>query len=141
MPHPEVVRAIRHAAIRIAAAADEVAAALGSRDEHTRTVEVFCNQGLRRLRAEVAKKDDKRIAGGRFDVGNGFEHVSLIFAHDGAFIDAAGLDNICMAHFGQGVREAVTGNGNDAEFYLRNILKFSYPVHNSLLVTFRKYRF
>ena len=46
-----------------------------------------------------------------------------------------------MAHFGQGAREAVARNGNDAEFYLRNILKFSYPVHNSLLVTFRKHRF
>ena len=141
MPHPEVVRAIQHAAIRIAAAADEVAAALGSRDEHARIVKVFCDQGLRRLRAEIAKKDDKRIAGGRFDIGNGFEHVSLIFDRDGAFIDAAGLDNICTAHFGQGARESVAGNGNDTEFYLRNILKFSYPVHNSLLVTFRKYRF
>ena len=141
MTHSKIIRAIQHAAIRIAAAADEVAAALGSRDEHTRTVKVFCNQGLRRLRAEIAKKDDKRIAGSRFDIGNGFEHVSLIFAHDGAFIDAAGLDNICMAHFGQGARESVAGNGNDTEFYLRNIRKFSYPVHNLLLITFRKYRF
>ena len=127
--------------MRIAAATDEVAIALGSRDEHARTVEVFCNQGLRRLRAEIAKKDDKRIAGSRVDIGNGCEHVSLIFDRDGAFIDAAGLDSICMAHFGQGAREAVAGNGNDTEFYLRNILKFSYPVHNSILVTFRKYRF
>lgn len=141
MTNSKIIRAIQHAAIRIAAAADEVAAALGSRDEHARTVEVFCNQGLRRLRAEIAKKDDKRIAGGRFDIGNGLEHISLIFDRDGAFIDAAGLDNICTAHFGQGARESVAGNGNDTEFYLRNIQKFSYPVHNLLLITFRKYRF
>ena len=79
MAQAEVVGAVEHAAVSIAAAVDEVLACLfRSGHIHDRAVELARNQRLRRLWAEVAEEDDKGIAAsvlGFFDSG---QHVLLV---------------------------------------------------------------
>ena len=75
----EVVRAVEHAAVGIAAAVDEVLASLfRSGHVHDRAVELAGNQGLRRLRAEVAEEDDEGIAAGVLGFLDGGQHVLLV---------------------------------------------------------------
>ena len=75
----EVVRAVEHAAVGIAAAVDEVLASLfRSGHVHDRAVELAGNQGLRRLRAEVAEEDDEGIATGVLGFLDSGQHVLLV---------------------------------------------------------------
>lgn len=84
MAQAEVVRAVEHAAVGIAAAVDEVLAGLfRSGHVHDRAVELAGNQGLRRLRAEVAEEDDEGIAAGVLGFLDGGQHVLLVL--DGLF--------------------------------------------------------
>ena len=119
----EVVGAVEHAAVGVAAAVDEVAVALGGGHEHAGAVEVFGDQGLGRLGAEVAEEDDQRVAAGGLDVVDGLEHVLLVLNGDGALVDvaAAGFDDRLTSGDGQADGEAVAGDGDDAELDFGNV--------------------
>jgi len=125
VPHTEVIRTVQHTAVRIAAAVDQVAVALGGSHEHTRAVKISGNERFRRLRAEVAKEDDKGVAACRVDVGDGLEHIVLVFDGHGAFVHAAltGLGDIRAAHFGERSGEAVAGDGDEAELDIGDVFK------------------
>ena len=126
MAHAEVVGAVEHAAVGVAAAVDEVAVTLGGGNEHAGAVEVLGNQRLGRLGAEVAEEDNQRVDAGGLHVVDSLEHVGLVLNGDGALIDvaAAGLDDGFASRDGQADGEAVAGDRNDAEFYFRNVLHF-----------------
>ena len=125
MAHAEVIRTVQHTAVRIAAAVDQVAVALGGSHEHTRAVKISGNERFRRLRAEVAKEDDKGVAACRVDVGNGLQHIVLVFDGHGAFVHAAltSLGDVRAAHFGERSGEAVAGNGDEAELDIGDVFK------------------
>ena len=123
--HTEVIRTVQHAAVGVAAAVDEVAVALGGSHEHARTVKVLCNQRFGRLGAEVAEEDDEGIAVRGLDVGDGLEHVGFVLDGDGTFVHAAlaGFGDVRAAHLGERAREAVTGDGDEAELDIGDVFK------------------
>ena len=109
----------------VAAAVDQVAVALGGSHEHARAVKVLCNQRFGRLGAKVAEEDDEGIAVRGLDVGDGLEHVGFVLDGDGTFVHAAltSLGDVRAAHFGERAREAVTGDGDEAELYIGDVFK------------------
>jgi len=123
--HAEVIRTVQHAAVGVAAAVDEVAVALGGSHEHARTVKVLCNQRFGRLGAEVAEEDDEGIAVRGLDVGDGPEQVGFVLDGDGTFVHAAlaGFGDVRAAHLGERAREAVTGDGDEAELDIGDVFK------------------
>ena len=125
MAHAEVIRTVQHAAVRVAAAVDEVAVALGGCHEHARAVKIPGDERFGRLGAEVAEEDDEGIAVRGLDVGDGLEHVGFILDGDGTFVHAAlaGFGDVCAAHLGERAREAITGDGNEAELYIGDVFK------------------
>lgn len=125
VPHTEVIRTVQHAAVRIAAAVDQVAVALGGSHEHTRAVKILGDEGLRGLGAEVTEEDDEGIALRRFDVSDGLEHVIFVLDSDGTFVHAAltGLGDIRAAHFGERSGEAIAGDGDEAELDIGDVFK------------------
>ena len=120
----EVVAGVEHAAERVATVTHEtVAGFLAGRAEHDGTVEVLGEHGLGDLRAEVAEVDAEGVAFVLLEVLEGLEHVDLALDDaDGTFIDVAlavlrliGVDESAAAVDGEGFREAVAGDGHDAE--------------------------
>jgi len=125
MPHAEVIRTVQHAAVRIAAAVDQVAVALGGCDKHARAFKILGDERFGRFRAEVSEEDDKGVAACRVDVGNGLQHIVLVFDGHGTFVHAAltGLGDIRAAHFGERSGEAVAGDGDEAELDIGDVFK------------------
>ena len=126
MAHTEVVGAVQHTAVGIAAAVDHVAVTLGGGHEHAGAVEELGNQGFGGLGAEVAQKDGQRVAAGLGHLGNGLLHVMLVFHGGLALVEgnAPGLAGGCngsAALFAQCDRKAVTADGDNAELDLRNV--------------------
>ena len=123
MPHAEVVGAVEHAAVCVAAAVDQVSVTLCCSKEHNRSVKEFCNQCLRCLRSEVSEKYRQGIAARSLDILNRSEHVLFIFYRNLALIEpfAKSFDNGFSATDGQGNREAVSADSNDAKFYFWNV--------------------
>ena len=126
MAHAEVVGAVQHTAVGIAAAVDHIAVTLGGGHEHAGAVEELGNQGFGGLRAEVAQKDGQRVAAGLGDLGNGLLHVMLVFHGGLALVEGnalglAGGRNGGAALFAQCDRKAVTAYGDNAELDLRNV--------------------
>ena len=126
--HAEVVRAVEHAAVGVAAAIDEVAVALGRRHKHAGAVKVFGDEGLGRFGAEVAQKYRQRVAAGGLGLGHSGEHVLLVF--DGSLhlddVKALGLarrDDGRAAGLGQRDGEAVAADRHDAKLDLRDVLQ------------------
>ena len=78
MPHAEVVGAVQHTAVRVAAAVDHVAVAFGSSHEHHGAVELFGDQGLGRFGTEVAQEDASGVAAGGVQLIHRLEHVQLV---------------------------------------------------------------
>ena len=134
MAHTQVVGAVEHAAVSIAAAIDEVAVPLGGGSVHAGTVKVLGNQRLRRFGAEVAQEDGQGVASGGFDLLDSLQHVLLIFHGRLALVDIralglAGGSDGGTAALGQVNDEAVAGYGDDAQFDLRNVSQIhsSFP--------------
>ena len=122
--HAQIVGAVQHAAVRVAAAVDHISVALGRRHEHARAVKVGGDQRFRRFRAKVAKEDHQRAAAVRLHVGHGGKHVLLVFHRHRALVQLARirLHNRGAAALGQRNGEAVAAHGHNAEPYLRKIL-------------------
>ena len=128
MAHAEVIRAVEHTAVGVAAAIDKVSVPLGGGHEHAGAVKVFGDEGLGRLGAEVAEEDDQGVAARGLHVFDRFEHVLLVFHRDGTFIDiaAAGFDDGLAPGDRQADGEAVAGDGNDAELDFGDVLHFCF---------------
>ena len=121
MAHPEVVGAVEHAAVGVAAAVDKVVAGLlGGGDVHAGAVEILGDEGLGGLGAEVAEEDHEGVAAGGLDVVDGLEHIELVLDGGLALVDvdaalsAGGADGGAAA-LGEGDDEAVAADGDDAE--------------------------
>ena len=125
MAHTEVIRAVQHAAVSVAAAVDEIAVALGGCDEHARAVKILGDERFGGLGAEVAEEDDEGIAVRGLDVGDGPEQVGFVLDGDGTFVHAAlaGFGDVRAAHLGERAREAVTGDGDEAELDIGDVFK------------------
>ena len=124
MAHPQVVRAVEHAAVGIAAAVDEVAVTFSGSDEHAGAFELLRDQRFGGLGAEVSQEDHQGVAAGGLHVLHGLEHVQLIFHGDGALVEIltpVGLDDIFPALGGKGDGEAVPGDGDDAQLDDRDV--------------------
>ena len=136
MAHAEVVGAVEHAAVGVAAAVNQVAVALGRRHEHAGAVKVLGDQGLGGLGAEVAEEDHQRVAAGRLDILHRLEHVELVLDRHGALVQAAlaDLDNRLASGDGQADGEAVARDGDNTELYFRNVGHHDY--RSSLILIF-----
>ena len=123
----EVVGAVEHAAVSIAAAVDEVLARLFSCGHiHDRAVELARDQRLRRLRTEVAEEDDEGIAAGVLCFFDSGQHVLLVLDGLLHFIEVAvfllvGRDDGLTAVLREGDDEAVAADRDDAAFEIRDV--------------------
>ena len=126
MTHAQVIGAVEHAAVSVAAAVDHITVALGSRHEHARAVEVLGDQSFRSFRTEVAQEHGQRVAASLVHFGHGLEHVLFVFDGGLRFVDLktlglAGRHDIGTALFAQRDRETVAGHRNDAQLNDRNV--------------------
>ena len=102
-----------------------VAVALGGCDKHARAIKVLCDERFGRFRTEVSEEYDEGIAVRGLDVGDGPEHVGFVLDGDGTFVHAAlaGFGDVRAAHLGERAREAVTGDGDEAELDIGDVFK------------------
>ena len=126
MAHAEIVGAVQHTAVRISAAIDHIAVALGCRYEHAGAVKVLGNQRFGRFGAEVAEEYGQRIAACGGDFGHGFLHVVLVLDSGLALVQVSALGGAggrdgSAALLAQGDRKTVTADGDDAELDLGDV--------------------
>ena len=129
MAHAEVVGAVQHTAVRISAAIDHIAVALGCRYEHAGAVEVLGNQRFGGLGAEVAQKHSQCIAACGGDFGHSFLHVVLVLDSGLALVEVsalggAGGSNGGAALLAQRDGKTVTADGDDAQLDLGDVGRF-----------------
>ena len=124
MAHTQVVGAVQHTAVGVAASVDQVAVAFGSRDAHRRTVEFLDQQRFRGLGAEVAEVDHQRVAAGLLHVFQRLQGVGFVFNGNGTGVKpfAVGFCNGSAAAFGEPDRETVAGDSDQSEFDIRDIV-------------------
>ena len=122
--HAQVIGAVEHAAVGVAAAVDHVAVALGSGDAHGGAVELLDKQGLGGLGAEVAQEDHQGVDAVGLHVGDGGGGVLLVLNGDGALIQPFAVlgHDVLPPLGGQRDGEAVAGYGNDAKLHFRDVL-------------------
>src|SRR5699024_3629998 len=124
----QVIGAVQHTAVSVAAAVTQVVAVLfGSSHIHHRAVELLGNQGLGGLGTKVAQENHQCITFSSPGLSNGFQHILFVF---NSLLDldnfaarcAIGLDDIGTASLGQGNHKAITANGNNTQLDLRDIV-------------------
>ena len=123
MAHPQVVGAVEHTAVGVAAPIDEVAVPLGGGHEHTGAVKVFGNEGLGGLGAEIAQEHHQGVAAALVHIGQGFQHIQLVLNGDRALVEVARIGGFDggAALLAQGDGEAVPGDSDEAKFYVRDV--------------------
>ena len=126
MPHPQVVRAVQHTAVGIAAPVDHITVALGGSHIHTGTVKEFGKQGFGRFGAEVAQKYGQRVAARGGDLRHSLLHIDFVFHGglrlvNGQALGGTGGGDGGAALFAQRNGEAVTADGNNAKLDLGNV--------------------
>ena len=87
MPHTQIVGAVQHTAVGVAAAVDQVAITLGSSNAHGGTVEFLDQQRLRGFGAEVAQEHHQGVDAVGLS-SRGSQGVLLILHGDGALVDS-----------------------------------------------------
>jgi hypothetical protein len=118
--HAQVVGAVEHAAVGIAAAAHQVAVALGGAHVHARAIEALGDEGLGGLGPEVAQEHAERVRAGVGGLLDGGQHIGLALDHP-AHEDhveaalAAGVDYRGAAALREVARKAVPAHGDEAE--------------------------
>ena len=127
--HPaqaQVIRAVQHAAVGVAPAVDQVAVALGGSHVHDRSPEPLGQNGLRRLRAEIAQIHHQGIAAGSLHIRQGLQGVGLIFHRHRTAVQprSIGGDHRLPAGGGKGDGKAIPGHGHNGRFYFRKIGQF-----------------
>ena len=124
MTHAEVIGAVQHTAVCVAAAVDHIAVAFSCSSVHDRTVKLLCNQSFRCFRTEVAEEDNKSIAVGSLNVFNCSQSIFFVFYCDRALIKIFTIScyNILAALCGELDRETVTGYGNNTNLDLRDVI-------------------
>ena len=135
--HSEVIRAVQHAAVSIAAAVDHIAVTLGSCYEHNRAVKVLRDQGLGSLGTEVSEEYYECVALCLVNIIYGLEHIKLVLNRYGTLIEVtlvSSLDSSATL-LGKNDRETVTAYGNNTEFYNRNIA-FRHCVYHTFHYSF-----
>ena len=126
MPHPQVVRAVQHTAVGVAASVDHIAIALGGSHIHTGTVKEFGKQGFGRFGTEVAQKYGQRVAARGGDLRHSPLHIGFVFdsglrlVHGQALGGTGGGDG-GAALFAQRNGKAVTADGDNAQLDLGNV--------------------
>ena len=135
--HPQVVGAVQHAAVGVAAAVDHIAVTLGSRHVHHGAVEILGQQGFGGFGAKVAQEHRQGVAARGAQVGHGLFHIAFVFHRDGAFIQVqplglAGGGNVLAALGGQGNGEAVAADRHNTQTDFGNVGGF----HNEFLLDF-----
>ena len=126
MAHTQVIRTVQHAAVGVAAAVDHIAVTLGSRHVHDGAVEVFGDEGLRRLGTEVAQEHRQGVAARGLDLLDSLEHIGLVFHRDAALIrlkafGLAGGHDVLAAPGGQGNGETVAADSHNAQADFGNV--------------------
>ena len=121
--HAQVVGAVEHAAVGVAPAVDQVPVPLGGGGVHHRAVKPLGDDGLRRLRAEVAQKHHQGVAPRPLHVGQSRQGVPLVLHGDGALVEplAVSRRHVLPPPGGQRDRETVPGHGDEAQLHFRNI--------------------
>ena len=129
MAHAQIIGAVQHAAVGVAAAIDQVAVALGSGHIHGGAVKFLAQQGLGGLGAEVAQEHHQGVDTGFLHVRQSRQSVLLVLHGDGALVDplAVSSHDVLPPLGGKGDGEAVPGDRDDAKLYFRN-------VHDNLLL-------
>ncbi len=132
VPQLQVVAGVQHAAVSVAASADEVVLALFRccAEHHRAIAPVLREQGLGDLRSEVAEEYAERVAARRVHVRERVHHVDLALDdRDRALVDVfravlfrVGFDQRLAAGLGERCREAVTAHSDDTDFNLGNIV-------------------
>ena len=139
----QVIGSVQHAAIGVAAVAGQHAhVLLGGGDVHHRAAKQLGDGGLGTLGAEVAQENDQGIDAGLLDLLIGLHHVGVDAALDDGLtlVDVKvlflqlGHDGLA-ALFGEGDREAVAADREDAHFDLRDVVH-RYLLLGILLVNF-----
>ena len=96
MPHTQIVGAVQHTAVGVAAAVDQVAVTLGSSNAHGGTVEFLDQQRLRGFGAEVAQEHHQGVDAVGPDISQSGLGVLLVLHGDGTLIQpiAVGGDDV-----------------------------------------------
>ena len=130
-PELQVIAGVEHAAVGVAAATHQVVAGfLRGGNEHGGTVKMLGQQGFGDFRAEVAQVHHQRVAAGVLHVFQRLHHMDFAFHNaDGALVHALaavffgiGLHQGFSPVDGEGFRETVAGNGDDADLDFRGIV-------------------
>ena len=78
--HTEIVRAVQHTAVSVAASADKVVARLlGCRRVHHRSVKILCNKRFGSLGTKVPQEHNQRVAARCFRLIDSLEHIDFVF--------------------------------------------------------------
>ena len=118
--HTQVVGAVQHTAVCVAAAIDHVSVAFSSSHEHHGTVEVTGDQGFRGFRAEVAQEHAGSVAAGGVELFHSLEHVFFILNggfdfNEIQFLLAALFSDGGTALFAQRDGETVAADGDESQ--------------------------
>ena len=123
MTHAQIVRAVQHAAVSVAAPVDHIAVALSGSNIHHGTMELLHQQGLGGLGTEVAQEHHQSVHAVGADISQRSQSVLLVLHGNGALINAFAVscNDVLPALGGQRDGEAVTRDSNDTQFYFRNV--------------------
>ena len=134
----QVVGAVKHTAVGVAPAVDQVVAGFLRRAYiHHRAVKVLGYLSLRSFRAEVAQEYHQSVAAGVFRLVHRLEHIVFIFHCGHHFIKLAALFGVALhnrlsAALGKRDDKAVAAYRDDSQFYLGDVLKH---IFSSYLIT------
>ena len=137
--HAQVVGAVQHSAVGVAAAVDHVAVAFRRGHEHHGAVEVLRHQGFRRFRTEVSEEHAGSVALVGLQLFNSLQHIIFIF-HRG--LDLHEIDLFVSQLRGDGGTallaqrdgETVAGNGDQTEFNDRDVFHVNIPPPKNIIV-------
>ena len=123
----QVVGAVEHAAVGVAAAVNQVAVALGGSHEHAGAVKVLGDKGFGGFRAKVAQEHGQGVAASLGDFFHGSQHVLLVLngslglVHFQA-LSGAGSHNGGPAVLGKLDGEAIAGYSHNTQLDLRDVV-------------------
>ena len=126
--HAEVIRAVEHSAVCVATAVDHVAVALSGSHKHAWSVEFLGDERLWSLRSEVAEEHHESVASCCSHLVESLEHVGIVLNGCLAIEDFTFIFfyDILATLSRQFYWEAVTADGDDAQFHLWDVSAFDF---------------
>ena len=108
MPHPQIVGAVQHTAVRVPPAVDHVAVALGGSHIHHWALELLTQQGLRGLGAKIAQKHHQGVDAVGAHILQRRQRIFLVLHRHGALVDVLSIGRHDLAPPPGGQRDGET---------------------------------